>query len=291
MRRMNRVLIFTLAVSAGMAANAATEQGASTPPLAELQASAKAHPDDGAAQYSLGLALQKAGKHAEAINAFNRAIKLNFQAGAAELRAAQSQVALGDRAGALKRVSALAESQPIAFAATLKAVGGIPQLTADRQFQAAIAAAEAKRYPCRNRLESHQFDFWLGDWTVTDPKGAPLGVSSITSDHAGCIVRESWTGGFGGKGTSVNFYDPASKQWHQVWTDDNGTITNYVGELRGGAMAFHAEGFGDADGVHHQRTLVFTPNADGSVEQVFQDSDDGKEWKTTFDGHYVRAKP
>jgi hypothetical protein len=291
MRRMNRVLIFTLAVSAGMAANAATEKGATVPPLTELQASAKAHPDDGAAQYSLGLALQKAGKHAEAINAFDHAIKLNFQTGAAELRAAQSQVALGDRAAALKRVSALAESQPLAFAPMLKAVGGIPQLTADAQFQAALAGAQAKRYPCRTRVESHQFDFWLGDWTVTDPKGAPLGVSSITSDHERCIVRESWTGGFGGKGTSVNFYDPAGKQWHQVWTDDNGTITNYVGELRGGAMAFHAEGFGDADGVHHQRTLVFTPNADGSVEQVFQDSDDGKSWKTTFDGHYVHTKP
>ena len=291
MHRMNRVLILAVAFSVALAANAAPEQAESTSSIAALQTAAMAHPDDGAAQYSLGLALQQAGRHSEAINAFNRAIKLNFQVGAAELRAAQSQVEVGDRNGALKRVTALAESQPIAFAATLRAVGGIPQLTADKQFQAAISGAEAKRYPCRNRVESHQFDFWLGEWNVTDPKGAPLGTSSITSDHAGCIVRESWTGGLGGKGTSVNFYDPASKQWHQVWTDDNGTITNYVGELRGGAMAFHAEGFGDADGVHHQRTLVFTPNADGSVEQVFQDSDDGKEWKTTFDGHYLRTKP
>jgi hypothetical protein len=45
----------------------------------------------------------------------------------------------------------------------------------------------------------------------------------------------------------------------------------------------------DADGVHQIRTLVFTPNPDGSVRQLFQDSDEGKEWKTTFDGHYVRT--
>ncbi len=112
----------------------------------------------------------------------------------------------------------------------------------------------------------------------------------MTSDLEGCLVRESWTGGFGGKGSSVNVYDPATRRWHQVWTDDGGTVTNYVGEWRDGAMRFHAEGFGDADGVHHQRTLVFTPNVDGGVEQVFQDSADGKEWKTTFDGHYVRGE-
>ena len=54
-------------------------------------------------------------------------------------------------------------------------------------------------------------------------------------------------------------------------------------------MCFRAQGFGDADGIHHQGTLDFIPNPDGSVRQWFQDSDDGKTWKTTFDGIYVRA--
>jgi tetratricopeptide (TPR) repeat protein len=254
------------------------------PTIASLQSASRAHPGDGSAQCALGLVLRKAGKHRAAIAAFDRAASLNFQAGAA-----QSQVALGDRADALKRVSALAESQPFALAAILKAVGGIPQIEAEAQFHAALAGANAKRYPCRDRAESHQFDFWVGEWAVTDPGGQPLGVSSITRDLEGCVVRESWAGSLGGKGTSVNFYDPAIRQWHQVWTDVNGTITNYVGELRDGAMHFHAEAFGDADGVHQIRTLVFTPNPDGSVRQLFQDSDVGKEWKTTFDGHYVRT--
>ena len=289
----SQFLVWAAALVALLAAGMAWAQNkpAAEPTLAALNAEAIAHPDDGSAQYALALALQKAGKHTEAIASFDRAAKLNFQAGAAQLRAAQSQVALGDRAGALKRVSALADSQPFAFEPILKAVGGIPQLESDPQFRAALAAATAKRYPCRDRAESHQFDFWIGDWIVTGTNGQKLGVNTITRELEGCVLRESWSGSLGGKGTSVNFYDPASKQWHQVWTDDNGTITNYVGELRDGAMHFHAEGFGDADGVHHQRTLVFTPNPDGSVRQLFQDSDDGKEWKTTFDGHYVRAKP
>ena len=91
-------------------------------------------------------------------------------------------------------------------------------------------------------------------------------------------------------GASWVVFNASTRRVAAARTDDIGTVTNYAGELRNGAMAFHGEGFGDADGVHHQRTLVFTPNADGSVEQVFQDSPDGKEWKTTFDGHYVRVK-
>jgi tetratricopeptide (TPR) repeat protein len=124
------------------------------PTIASLQSASRAHPGDGSAQYALGLVLRKAGKHREAIAAFDRAASLNFQAGAAQLRAAQSQAALGDRADAVKRVSALTESQPFALEAILKAVGGISQIEADAQFHAALAGANAKRYPCRDRAES-----------------------------------------------------------------------------------------------------------------------------------------
>jgi hypothetical protein len=147
---------------------------------------------------------------------------------------------------------------------------------------------DPERYPCRDRPEAHQFDFWIGDWNVSDPNGNPLGVNRIARDLEGCVLRESWIGVNGTRGTSVNFYDPASAQWHQVWTDDSGQITHYVGGLRDGAMRFRAEGFGDADGVHRQRTLDFIPNPDGSVRQLFRDSDNGETWKTGFDGLYVR---
>mgnify|MGYP001544842922 FL=1 len=141
----------------------------------------------------------------------------------------------------------------------------------------------------RDRPEAHQFDFWIGDWIVSDPDGNPLGVNSITRDLNGLVLRESWVGASGVKGTSVNFFDPASAAWHQVWTDDAGGITHYVGAWRDGAMRFRGEGFGDADGIHHHRTMDFTPRADGSVQQLFRDSDDGRTWIVGFEGIYVRA--
>ena len=149
-------------------------------------------------------------------------------------------------------------------------------------------ADDDRHNPSRSRPESRQFDFWIGDWNVSDPDGQPLGVNSISRDLDGCVLRESWTGVRGNRGTSVNFHDPASGQWHQVWTDDSGQITHYVGGLRDGAMRFRAEGFGDADGVHHQRTMDFIAKPDGGVRQLIRDSDDGDTWTTTFAGTYVR---
>ena len=51
-----------------LAAGSAAAQAAPAPEptLASLQAAARAHPDDGQAQYALGLALQKDAKHREA---------------------------------------------------------------------------------------------------------------------------------------------------------------------------------------------------------------------------------
>ena len=87
-------------------------------------------------------------------------------------------------------------------------------------------AGDAPRDPSRDRPESHQFDFWIGDWIVSDPDGQLLGTNSVASGLAGCVLREAWTGV---RGNSVNFHDPASVQWDQVWTDDSGQVTHSAG--------------------------------------------------------------
>ena len=84
----------------------------------------------------------------------------------------------------------------------------------------------------------------------------------------------------------MSFYDPATKMWHQVWTSENGTVTHYEGSWSDGAMRFHAKGFGDADGVTQHRRMSFTPNPDGSVRQLIEQSTDGTTWTVGFDGLY-----
>lgn len=55
------------------------------------------------------------------------------------------------------------------------------------------------------------FSFWVGDWNITPP-GAPLPgtPSRITSELDGCVVMETYAGGWG---RSLNLYDRRLDRW------------------------------------------------------------------------------
>ena len=267
---------------------AGAQEAGPAPTLAELQARTEAAPADGPAWYALGRALQSAGRHEQALDAFDRSVAVGHWIGAALLRSAQSAQALGRDDEAMERVERAAAT-PALFIGALEAMGPLPGLDDKPRFLAAKQQALASRFPCRAAGSYRQFDFWLGSWDVSLGGGPAVGRSTITSDLAGCVVREHWKTPVE-EGTSVNFYDPATRLWHQVWTADGGTVTHYQGSFRDGAMRLEAQGFGDADGISTLRRLTFTPNADGSVRQHFEQSTDGgATWATTFDGHYTRV--
>jgi hypothetical protein len=63
--------------------------------------------------------------------------------------------------------------------------------------------------------EYQQFKFWLGAWRVTAAKGGKFaGDSKIELLAGGCVIFESWKGGSGGSGHSINVYDQADGKWH-----------------------------------------------------------------------------
>ena len=64
----------------------------------------------------------------------------------------------------------------------------------------------SKPPPCAG-AEHRQFDFWLGDWEVSDPAGKRVGHNRIEAAHGGCALIEHWTSVAGVTGTSVNLYD------------------------------------------------------------------------------------
>jgi hypothetical protein len=135
-----------------------------------------------------------------------------------------------------------------------------------------------------------QFDFWIGDWNVT-ANDQPAGTNSIQPVHNGCALEENWQGaGAGGvSGSSLNIYDRANDRWHQTWVDGNGTLLQLDGGLVDGAMVLRgtrpAE---DGNGITTHR-ITWTPNADGSVRQLWEASRDGQTWSVLFDGLYTRA--
>jgi len=140
--------------------------------------------------------------------------------------------------------------------------------------------------PCSG-AKYHQFDFWIGDWTVTANEQL-AGTNRIQPIQDGCALQENWQGaGPGGvSGSSFNMYDHVTDQWHQTWVDSSGTLLQLDGGLVAGNMVLQGvRPAADGSGSSTHR-ITWTPNPDGSVRQLWEASTDGETWTVLFDGLY-----
>jgi len=136
--------------------------------------------------------------------------------------------------------------------------------------------------------ENRQFDFWLGEWNVTNPKGARAGSNRITAEEGGCILHEHWRGAKGGTGQSFNLYDATDGKWHQIWVDNQGGLLQLSGGLVDGKMVLEGPGRGSAGETVINR-IVWAKLDGGKVRQTWTVSnDDGKTWTVSFDGTYAK---
>lgn len=141
--------------------------------------------------------------------------------------------------------------------------------------------------PCSSAAH-HQFDFWIGEWTVTTPDGKPAGHSRIEGVLGGCALLEHWSGTGGSDGKSLSLYVDADRQWNQTWIDNGGNRIVLTGGLEGARMVL--KNAWTANGKAMRSELSWTPGSDGSVRQVWrQSTDDGVTWTTIFDGLYRRV--
>lgn len=150
-----------------------------------------------------------------------------------------------------------------------------------------LAAQDTPPAPCRDGGRFDEFDFWVGEWDVFGPNDTQAGTNVIEKVERGCLIVEHWTGAGGGTGTSVNFYDPGSEVWRQLWVSSNDVVIEIEGGLRNGSMVLEGTLTNPA-GRSQPFRGTWTPNRDGSVRQHFEISqDDGETWSTWFDGRYV----
>lgn len=155
---------------------------------------------------------------------------------------------------------------------------------------AAPAAPTAPATPPPPPPESHQFDFWLGDWDVFDAQGAPGGKSHIESIAEGNALLENWSDADGTTGKSINVYNQQKKIWQQFWVGNGSGVLEMSGGIVKGSMVLVGERVG-RPGVKRFDRIIWTPNADGSVRQHWEISiDGGQTWINNFDGLYKRRK-
>ena len=157
----------------------------------------------------------------------------------------------------------------------------------------AQAAAEAPPVPptC-TAPESRQFDFWIGEWDVTDQESKQhAGESRIEKLYGGCVLRENWSSeGF--TGGSLNSWWKGDGKWHQTWMDQAGAFRHFIGGLEDGKMVMVAQQpSGRTPGKTVLVRLTFTPNPDGTVRQYSDVSiDNGASWQSRYDYLYRRIQ-
>ncbi|HEY7503855.1 MAG TPA: hypothetical protein VH700_07105 [Gemmatimonadales bacterium] len=134
--------------------------------------------------------------------------------------------------------------------------------------------------------EHRQFDFWIGDWEVTNPAGMPAGRNRIESILGGCALRETWTGAGGSHGTSYNAWDRQRRRWHQTWMDDDGLVLRLEGGLSDGKMVLEGATL-DSSGTTLLNRITWQETGPGAVRQLWEVSSDArKTWRVVFDGRY-----
>jgi hypothetical protein len=151
-----------------------------------------------------------------------------------------------------------------------------------------VTADENPKKGC-SAAEAHQFDFWIGRWTVME-KGNPAGTNSIERLLDGCALLENWTGAKGGSGKSLNFYDRGDGMWHQTWIDGGGGALFLSGKFENGAMRMEGARPAEDKQPASRHRITWTPLAGGKVRQLWESSPAGKEeWTVQFDGLYTPA--
>lgn len=170
-------------------------------------------------------------------------------------------------------------------------------IRADDRFVKAKEKVRATVFPCLYNKQAREFDFWVGEWDAYQRGTTNLaGYSKIEIASGGCMILENWTSkapGASFEGKSINYVDPASGKWKQVWVG-SGTMPNVGeftnGEYRDGAMRFEFE----STNQQGQKILThfhFYNGGPNQVRQLFKTStDNGETWTVGYDFTYVRRK-
>ncbi|WP_242203754.1 hypothetical protein [Aestuariivivens insulae] len=153
-----------------------------------------------------------------------------------------------------------------------------------------ISYANAQNQQCKCCSENHtEFDFWVGEWTVTKPDGTLAGYNIIEKIQDRCVLRENWSSAKGGfTGTSLNFYNGATKQWEQIWVDNQGGSLHLKGNRVGNQMILKTDVAKNKKGEPFYHKITWTKHNDGSVRQYWETITNDKDVTVVFNGLYKK---
>lgn len=151
-------------------------------------------------------------------------------------------------------------------------------------------AVSAQNQSCACCTETHgEFDFWIGTWEITNPNGAKAGENTLTKVEDNCVLKENWTSATPGyTGTSNSFYNLKTKQWEQIWIDNQGASLHLKGNRVGNQMILRTDNEKNKEGKTFYHRVTWTANDDGTVRQLWETILEDGQITIAFDGLYKR---
>ncbi|MEQ9299411.1 MAG: hypothetical protein RIF33_12640 [Cyclobacteriaceae bacterium] len=253
-----------------------------------LQTYLEDNSEDSAAWYGLGVSQMNLGLLNESIVSLKNAEKFEFNRNTIAYNLAKVYQKMGDQEKMYQILESAANDNGLANLTAITSDPDFSKLQKEDRFQAILSKIEKNAYPCLTSENARHFDFWLGEWDVF-AGGTKAGVNIITRAIGGCAIHENYTTQGNYAGQSINFYSPVDQKWHQHWVGSAGDVFNYVETKRDdGLLQFQSEYLTGQGDVALSR-LTFTLNADGTVRQFFENSNDnGETWTPAFDGLYKK---
>ncbi len=148
----------------------------------------------------------------------------------------------------------------------------LASLRNEERYKIFLQKVKVIAYPCSAAPIYRQFDFWIGEWNVTDTKTGNLaGKSKIELLLGECVLMENWQPISGTAGKSFNIYNVAEKKWRQTYVDASGSLLEfYDGEFKDNKMQFKMKP-GPDNAMHR---LGFFKISDKEVRQLGEMSND-----------------
>jgi len=249
----------------------------------------ESEPENGQAWSRLGAALIGQGSYAQASAALEKADALGFEPASTRFELGRAYAAQGNKPRALDWLERALEAG-FDDVEALRGASELQGLRLEDRFTQLLERADRNARPCMHAPEFRQFDFWIGEWLVYTADGEVAGRNSIVEQLDGCLLREHWTGASGSEGRSINYFDPATRTWRQIWVDRRGGSIALEGRFVAPSMSLEGVHV-YPDGRRESIRGVWTPLEDGRVRQYLEQSrDDGRSWYTWFDGYYERVR-
>lgn len=136
--------------------------------------------------------------------------------------------------------------------------------------------------------ECKQFDFWVGDWTLSF-NDTGRATNTITRELDGCVVHEHFKDiktGYTGESWSV--YNKRTGKWNQTWVDNQGGYIALTGEYRNDSMILNTEPYMQNNAIAQNR-MVYHNITRTTLEWNWQSTaDGGKTWKDNWHIRYRR---